>query len=361
MQHAVLAAFLVVEDELDGDARAAGPLGVRRAAAVAGEVARIGGVRHRWARLWSSVAGAGMRARPGVNCRHGRRAARPDCAQWRRHGGSFAIVAMRGPHSREYQGDSVAMRSGSSSRRNADNGDRSNPHGARMPARRWRKAKGQAMPESRTGSNGGGIRFVLDGKVLTVDGVAPTQSVLNFLREDLGRTGTKEGCAEGDCGACTVVIGELAGDGVALQDGQRVHPVRAGARRQGAVHRRGPAAAGRRAAPGAAGDGRLPRLAMRLLHAGLRDVAVGALPRAPGAADRARPTREIRSALTGNLCRCTGYRPILDAGERMFDLPPACRSIAPRCAGSCSRSRATVRSSTSTTVAGSSRRARWPS
>ena len=58
------------------------------------------------------------------------------------------------------------------------------------------------------------IRFVLDGKVKTVDGVAPTRSVLNYLREDLRRTGTKEGCAEGDCGACTVVVAELDGEGV---------------------------------------------------------------------------------------------------------------------------------------------------
>src|SRR5207249_7956953 len=58
------------------------------------------------------------------------------------------------------------------------------------------------------------VRFVLDGEVVTVSDVEPTRTVLNFLREDLGRTGTKEGCAEGDCGACTVVLGELAGDGV---------------------------------------------------------------------------------------------------------------------------------------------------
>ena len=55
----------------------------------------------------------------------------------------------------------------------------------------------------------GTVRFVLDGEVVTVSDVEPTRTVLNFLREDLSRTGTKEGCAEGDCGACTVVVGEL--------------------------------------------------------------------------------------------------------------------------------------------------------
>ena len=73
------------------------------------------------------------------------------------------------------------------------------------------------MPESTVGSRSDGIRFVLDGEVMTVHDVDPTKSVLTFLRENLRRTGTKEGCAEGDCGACTVVIGELAGDAVALK------------------------------------------------------------------------------------------------------------------------------------------------
>src|SRR3989442_12019604 len=70
------------------------------------------------------------------------------------------------------------------------------------------------MASSKKATTTGAVRFVLDGEVVTVSDGEPTRTVLNFLREDLGRTGTKEGCAEGDCGACTVVVAELAGDGV---------------------------------------------------------------------------------------------------------------------------------------------------
>ena len=164
---------------------------------------------------------------------------------------------------------------------------------------------------------------------------APTRTVLDWLREDARCTGTKEGCAEGDCGACTVVVGELAGEPArgraALQpvnaciqflptlDGKALFTVE------------DLAASRRRAAPGAAGDGRLPRLAVRLLHAGLRDVAVGLLRAPPRRRHAAR-----RASSSPTTCRATCAaapatgRSSMPA-QRMFELPaPAPR---PRRAG----------------------------
>ena len=180
----------------------------------------------------------------------------------------------------------------------------------------------------------GTIRFVLDGEVRTVSGVAPTRSVLNFLREDLGRTGTKEGCAEGDCGACTVVIGELDGapetgpggahgqprvrlravnaciQFVPVLDGKALFTVESLKRMGTAPH---PAQQAMVDCHGSQCGFCTPGFVMSLWNVYTDHHRAGTRA---GAA-------ELRTALSGNLCRCTGYRPILEAGERMFDLPPA--------------------------------------
>ncbi len=150
------------------------------------------------------------------------------------------------------------------------------------------------------------IRFLLDGAVIEIEDGDPAGTVLDYLRYTLRRTGTKEGCAEGDCGACTVLLGELAGDRVKwravnacmlflpMLDGKALrtveslggdHPVQ-----RELVERHGSQC-------GFCTPGFVMSLYGRSLGAmGTRGVPVG-------------------DVIAGNLCRCTGYGPILAAGE----------------------------------------------
>jgi xanthine dehydrogenase small subunit len=116
------------------------------------------------------------------------------------------------------------------------------------------------------------IGFILNGREVSAQpGTSPTVSLLDWLRAS-GLTGTKEGCAEGDCGACTVVLEEA--------DGSRV-PVNACLTLLGQVHGRavrtveGLRAPDGGAAPDPARHGRERRHAMRLLHARHRDDRLG--------------------------------------------------------------------------------------
>jgi xanthine dehydrogenase small subunit len=156
------------------------------------------------------------------------------------------------------------------------------------------------------------VRFVLDGEVVELSGLDPSRTVLEVLREDLHRTGTKEGCAEGDCGACTVVLGELdeSGSGVALRAvnaciqfaptlaGKQLITVESLAARDGALH---PVQRAMVDHHGSQCGFCTPGIVMSLF----------ALHRSDPRPSR----RSIDRALAGNLCRCTGYRPIVDAAQ----------------------------------------------
>ena len=162
-------------------------------------------------------------------------------------------------------------------------------------------------------------KIKVNAREIPIDGVPVHTTVLDWLR-DRGLTGAKEGCAEGECGACSVLVARPGIDSptewtavnacllpVASLDGQEVITS------EGLGIARCPA-------PGAAGDGRPRRLAVRLLYSGLRvQHGRGVLPPRPYCARR-RPCDHEHGpngfdlhALSGNLCRCTGYRPIRDA------------------------------------------------
>ncbi|HEX6016869.1 MAG TPA: 2Fe-2S iron-sulfur cluster-binding protein, partial [Burkholderiaceae bacterium] len=166
------------------------------------------------------------------------------------------------------------------------------------------------------------IRFFHRGRLVEVRDAAPTRTVLQWLREDAHCTGTKEGCAEGDCGACTVIVGEPARGGkLALETvnaclrllptlhGKALFTVEdvttAGG---GALH---PVQRALVDCHGSQCGFCTPGFVMSLAACYERHVGT-----------KKRPTRQqLADELAGNLCRCTGYRPILDAGQRMFDLP----------------------------------------
>jgi xanthine dehydrogenase small subunit len=61
------------------------------------------------------------------------------------------------------------------------------------------------------------LRFILNGLDVTLRETAPDQTLLDWLRLSRSLKGTKEGCAEGDCGACTVLVGKLTDDGLAYE------------------------------------------------------------------------------------------------------------------------------------------------
>ncbi len=169
------------------------------------------------------------------------------------------------------------------------------------------------------------LRFQINGRWRTESGVPPTTTLLDYLRLNARLTGTKEGCAEGDCGACTVVVGlPQAGGGVAWRavnsclvllpqiDGLPVITVEGLAQPDGTLH----------------------SVQQSLIEAdatqcgfctpGFAMAMFAFAHETKSAGDEARDDETIHEALAGNLCRCTGYRPIVEACKTMRADPPGC-------------------------------------
>jgi carbon-monoxide dehydrogenase small subunit len=150
------------------------------------------------------------------------------------------------------------------------------------------------------------FRFLVNGDPVEV-AVPGMRRLLDVLREDLGLTGTKEGCGEGECGACSVILDGAVVDAclvpVCQVDGGYVRTVEGLARRR----------AGERAA-----DAELDELQAAFLRAGGAQCGIctpGMLMAARAYLDAGGGPDEaaIREAIAGNLCRCTGYTKIVEA------------------------------------------------
>ncbi len=152
------------------------------------------------------------------------------------------------------------------------------------------------------------VRFILNDRDITLNSVGAGDTLLDFLRIDRRLTGTKEGCAEGDCGACTVLVGRL-------QNGTlRYEPVNACIRLTASLDGCHVVSIEYLSGP----DGRLHPVQQAMVdHHGSQCgfctpgfvMSLYALWMGNPA-----PTEgEIETALQGNLCRCTGYEPIIKA------------------------------------------------
>ncbi len=164
------------------------------------------------------------------------------------------------------------------------------------------------------------IRFLLNGEEVALTDVKPETTLLDWLRLERRLRGSKEGCAEGDCGACTVLVGRLSGDEVIYDS------VTACIRFVGSLH--GTHVVTIEHLRGENGTLHPVQQAMVDHHGsqcgfctpGFVMSLYGLWMREP------RPNRSaIEKALQGNLCRCTGYAPIIRAAEAMADygLPEA--------------------------------------
>jgi len=142
------------------------------------------------------------------------------------------------------------------------------------------------------------VSFELNGEPVDI-AAPPMRRLLDVLREDLGLKGTKEGCGEGECGACTVLLDDMPVNAclvpIAQCDGARIVTVE-GIADHGVLH---------------------PVQQAFAKHGGAQCgiCTPGMVVTAAWAVDHHVPAKLIRRVLAGNICRCTGYQAIVDSVE----------------------------------------------
>ena len=156
------------------------------------------------------------------------------------------------------------------------------------------------------------IRFLLNSQLIELGAISPTMTLLDYLRLDRRLKGTKEGCAEGDCGACTVLVGRLVNSEIIYEtvnscirfigslDGCHVVTIEHLKRKDGSLH---PVQQAMVDHHGSQCGFCTPGIVMSLYALWMRT---------PNP-----QVQQIETALQGNLCRCTGYEPIIKAAQNI--------------------------------------------
>ena len=156
------------------------------------------------------------------------------------------------------------------------------------------------------------IKFLFNEKVFEINNPDPNQTILNFVRTTLKKTGTKEGCAEGGCGACTVVVGQLKNNDIEYKainscisflpflDGKQLLVVEDLVSNEGNLH---PVQEAMVKYHGSQCGFCTPGFVMSLFSMFKNNKNYN--------------NELIKDSISGNLCRCTGYRPIVDAAKSL--------------------------------------------
>ncbi len=159
------------------------------------------------------------------------------------------------------------------------------------------------------------VEFVFENKIIKIENPDPNETILNYVRLNLKKTGTKEGCAEGGCGACTIVLGEIKGNEISYKsinscitflpalNGKQLILIENLSSENGKLH--------------------CVQNAMVNFHGSQCGFCTPGFVMSMFAMFKNNKNINdelINDSLSGNLCRCTGYRPIIDAAKSLNNL-----------------------------------------